>query len=335
MAEFQDYYGILGVSRSATAEEIQRAFRKLAREFHPDVNKAPEADKRFKAINEAYEVLKDPQKRKLYDQLGSDWKAGQDFRPPSGWQGSGAGPRSPGGFETSGDFSDFFESLFGRGGPFAGSGGGMGGGYGGMGGGFDFDDLRGGSTTRQARPRRGRTLEASISIPLSDAYHGGTRQITLADPNSAGEPRRIDVRVPPGVTDGSVIRLAGQGGPGAANAPAGDLLLTINIQPDPRFRIEPDTHNLITTLTLSPWEAALGAKVPVWTIDQEVVVSVPPGSQPGQKLRIRGKGLPKRSGEHADLLVELRVAIPRQLSDEERRMLEELSRVSNFDARSA
>ncbi|MBX3386793.1 MAG: DnaJ domain-containing protein [Phycisphaeraceae bacterium] len=348
MAEFQDYYGTLGVARSASAEEIQRAFRKLAREYHPDVNKSPEAEKRFKALNEAYEVLKDPQKRKLYDQLGNDWKAGQDFRPPPGWRGTSQ-PGQSAGFEGTGDFSDFFESLFGRGGPFAqagarsggmgGGGMGGGGGFGGMG--FDFDDLRaaGGAATRHARtqraPRRGRTIEAEIAIPLSDAYHGGTRQISLADPNKPSEARRIDVRIPPGVTDGSIIRLAGQGGQGESPSHAGDLLLTIRIQPDPRFRIEPETLNLITSLPLAPWEAALGAKRPVQTPDQEVIITIPPGSQGGQRLRIKNKGLPRRSGDRADLLVELRIVIPKQLSDEERRLFEELAKVSNFDARSA
>lgn len=355
-AKYQDYYEILGVQRSATGEEIQRAYRKLAREFHPDVNKSPEAEKRFKQIGEAYEVLKDPQKRKMYDQLGSNWKAGQDFDPSTvggawgGRAGGGSGGRrvwtSSGGSGGMGgmggaDFSEFFEALFGQGGFGAG--------------GIDFEEMARGAgaaggaggarshaahghrAARSGGARQGATHEADITISLADAYHRATRSVTLETTDAHGQTssRTYDVRIPPGVEDGTVIRLSGQGGAGAHGGAAGDLLLRLHFAPDASFRVEPGTQNLVTTVAVAPWEAALGGKVSVRTLDQDVLVTIPAGSQSGQKLRIRGKGLPNKNGEHADLLVELKIVVPRTLNDEERRLYEELARVSNFRAREA
>lgn len=316
--KFQDYYKILGVERGATGEEIQRAYRRLARQYHPDVNKQSGSEAKFKEIGEAYEVLKDPQKRKLYDQLGNNWKAGQEFRPPPGWSSGSGGFRGAGGPRAGQgasqvDFSEFFESLFG--------------------GGFTADDFaatagRGqGSGTRTARPRRGPDHEAEVTISLTEAYHGGTRQLTLTD-ESSGQMQRFDVRIPAGVTDGAVMRLSGQGGAGRNGGPAGDLLLTVHIAPDPRFRFDQGSagpaHDLITSVSLSPAEAALGAKVDVPTLDGTLRLTIPPGSQPGQRLRIRGQGMPKRSGDRGDLLAEIRVVIPRELNDSQRQAYEQI-----------
>jgi curved DNA-binding protein len=340
--KYQDYYQTLGVPRGASQEEIQRAYRRLARELHPDVNKSPGAEQRFRDVAEAYEVLKDPERRKRYDQLGADWKSGQDFTPPPGWENirfdfgtAGAGrARRPGRsgrargaapFEDvfgAGGFSDFFEAIFG-GGARAGE---------------PFAGVRGGRATQEEAadlPREGPTHEAQITISLDDAYRGGTRRITLRrGDNGAGQARTYDVRIPPGITDGATIRLAGQGGPGHAGGPPGDLLLRVSIAPDPRFSVS--GHDLACVLPIAPWEAALGAKVPVPTLDGEVTLTVPPGSQSGQRLRLRGKGLPKRQGgERGDQYVELKIVVPKQLSDAERAAFESLRAASNFDPRRA
>ena len=189
---------------------------------------------------------------------------------------------------------------------------------------------------RQHAARAGQTHEVEITIPIHDAFHGGTRRITLSTTDEEGEEssRNYDVRIPPGVTEGSTIRLPGQGGEGVGGGPAGHLLLRVHLAPDPRFRIDPaHKHNLIATLSISPWEAALGAKVPLETLDGEITLSIPQGSQSGQKLRIKGKGLPIKSDERGDLYAELKIVVPRTLSDEERSLLEKLRDMSNFDAR--
>jgi curved DNA-binding protein len=346
-AKYQDYYQTLGVARTASAEEIQRAYRKLAREYHPDVNKSPEAERKFKELSEAYEVLKDEQKRKLYDQLGSNWKAGQDFDPSraggaggaGGWGAgrartwsSSRGHHAPGGFEGTGDFSEFFESLFGGHGVGGVGFGGMGAGAAGSGGSmhdFDLEEFtrqasRGGGASaahgRARRPRQGQTHEVELTISLADAFHRATREVALrtTDAQGATSTRTYQVKIPAGVEDGSVIRLGGQGGAGSHGGEAGDLHLRIRFAPDPVFRREPGSQNLVVTLPISPWEAALGAKLPVRTLDSDVLITIPPGSQSGQKLRIRGKGLPNKSGDHADLLVELKIVVPRSLSADER-----------------
>lgn len=335
-ARYQDYYQILGVDRSASADDIQRAYRGLARQFHPDINKDAGAEKRFKEINEAYEVLKDAEKRKLYDQLGASWKQGQEFRPPPGWSGSGRSrSRRPNArsMNDDADFSEFFESIFGGG--FGGVGG-VGGTRGGMPSEDFVEAMRSGTRAARNRSSSGQTHEVEITIALADAYRCATRQINLTTTDERGEQssRTFDIRIPPGITEGGVVRLGGQGGAGAGGGPAGDVLLRVHIAADPRFRIDPNTkHDLLTTLRIAPWEAALGATVPVTTMDGEVRVTVPAGSQSGQKLRIRGKGLPKKSGEHADLLAELKVVVPKTLHPDEQVLYQKLAEISNFDPR--
>jgi curved DNA-binding protein len=341
-AKFQDYYHSLGVSRTATADEIRTAYRKLARKYHPDMTKEPGAEAKFKEVSEAYEVLQDAEKRKKYDALGANWKQGQEFRPPPGWAGArpggvkvdfGGHGGAGGGGGGHADFSEFFESIFGGAG---------------MGGGFANDDfaeaMRGGgggrgaagARGRRAQPRQGQTHEVEITISLSDAFHGGTRRISLSSVDEDGEEtsKNYDVRIPAGVTNGSTIRLSGQGGEGVAGGPAGDLLLKVNIAPDARFRLDPDRkHDLIATLPIAPWEAALGGKVHLSTFDGDITLTIPPGSQSGQKLRIKGKGLPIKADHRGDLYAELKIVVPRTLTDEERKAWEALRDASKFDAR--
>jgi len=335
--KYHDYYKTLGVSRTASQDEIKRAYRKLAREYHPDVNKDPKAEEKFREVSEAYEVLGDEDKRKKYDRLGANWKSGQDFTPPSGWEGFGGFGGAAGKGRTTrinfedlqggGGFSDFFESIFGGGGGFGGMGG-----MGGAGAGR-------GQTRTAPRARAGETVEGALTISLEDAYHGATRSVSLqtASPSAGGQVERstksIDVRIPPGTTDGSTIRLKGQGGPGVAGGPAGDVLLRITIAPSPRFRL--DDHNLITTVPLAPWEAALGARVDVPTMEGDVTLTIPAGSQSGQRLRLRGKGLPKRGDkkERGDLFAELKIVVPKTLTETEQALYERLRDESEFRPR--
>lgn len=324
--KFRDYYESLGIPRTSTQEEIQRAYRNAARKLHPDVNKKPDAADTFKEVQEAYEVLKDPEKRRKYDQLGANWKSGQDFSPPSGWESfrtRSAGPRpgaGDGGFsvEDAAGFSDFFESIFGGSGA----------------GGFaeEFGRARSGPRAHRgaaARPRAGRDIEAEMEITLEDAYRGGSRSLRLRADD--GEERTLTIKVPPGTTDGAVIRLAGQGQPGLRGGPAGDLLLRTRVAPHPRFRLS--GLDLETTLDIAPWEAALGAKVDAPTIDGPVTLTIPPGSQSGQKLRLRGKGLPDRQGGRGDEHVVLRIVVPRTLTDAERALWERLANESGLRPR--
>lgn len=334
--KFQDYYETLGVSRTATQEEINKAYRRLARKFHPDVNKEKGAEDQFKIINEAYEVLKDPDKRKRYDALGANWKAGQDFQPPPGWGGFDFGQGGPFGGQrrstrrgpqqqpeqpfdfsgmSGGNFSDFFEALFGGRGGFSGSAPGMGG--------FDFGGMGGQATVNQPQHH-----EAEIKIPLEDAYHGAMREITFQD--AAGNSRKYSVKIPAGISDGAKIRLAGQGGKGM-NGAAGDMILTVKIEPHPKFRLK--GHDLEVDVPVSPWEAALGIKAQVQTLDGPVTMSIPHGTNGGRRLRLRGKGLPKRGGERGDLYATVQVVVPRELTQREKELFEELQKVSSFDPR--
>ncbi len=317
--KFQDYYETLGVSRTATQEEIQRSYRKLAREHHPDLNKEQGAEEKFKQISEAYEVLKNPETRKKYDQLGAKWKSGQDFSPPEGWENmrvnfGGANAEDLGGF------SDFFETIFGG----------------------QFGDRRarpGAGTHRAQRPRqqRGQDVEAAVTISLEDAHSGATKSISLqvTDRDEAGQPVRsaktYDVKIPAGTTNGAVIRLRGQGGSGVGGGPAGDLHLRINMAPHPLFRAH--GHDLELIALIAPWEAALGAKIDITTLDGSVSMTIPPGAQSGQRFRLRGKGLPRRGDDRGDLYVEVRVTVPKELSDAERRLYEQLRDESAFDPR--
>jgi len=314
--DYKDYYATLGVNKDASQEEIQKAYRKLARKFHPDVNKDPKAELKFKEIGEAYEVLKDPEKRKKYDQFGSNWnRAGG---PPPGWEGHGTGG---GGYDFGGagggaEFSDFFEMLFGAGRR---GGGGRAPGFGGAGfGGAGFG------------PRGGGDSEAVIQLSVEEAVRGGTREITLSDP-STGQRRTLSVKIPEGVRPGQKIRLAGQGGQGIGGGPAGDLFLKIEIAPDARFRVEgADIH---TTLPVAPWEAALGAEAEVDTPTGPVRVKVPAGFSSGRRIRLRGRGLAQQGGDKGDLYAEIKIVVPDRLSDRERELFEQLSEASTFQPR--
>jgi curved DNA-binding protein len=300
---YRDYYETLGVPRGASSDEIRRAYRKLARQHHPDVNKEPGAEERFHEISEAYEVLRDPEKRERYDRLGANWRAGEDVSDAPGFGGFGPGD----GFESfrvdfgdgGGEFSDLFESLFG--------------GRRGAGGGSRF-----------TRARRGADLEAELELSLEEAARGGKRWVSL-------DGRSYEVTTPQGVRDGQRIRLAAEGRPGSGGGPAGDVLLRVRIGPHPRFRLEGD--DLYTDLPVSPWEAALGATVELQTLDGRAQVKVPAGSSCGRRLRLRGEGMPRAGEGRGDLYAEVRILVPGKLSREERKAFKELAEVSKFDPR--
>jgi curved DNA-binding protein len=325
--EYKDYYATLGVAKDASQDDIQKAYRKLARKLHPDVNKAPEAEVKFKEIGEAYEVLKDPDKRKKYDQFGADWK--RTGGVPPGWEGFGGQGFGGQGFDFdfSGmgggeGFSSFFEMLFGGAGPGR-RGARRGGGF------------AGGSPFGGGMSGGGADAEAQISLTLEEAVRGGTREITLADPNT-GQRRTLSVRIPEGIRPGQKIRLAGQGQPGFDGGQAGDLLLRIEILPDARFRVEgADIH---TAVPVAPWQAALGGEAEVETPTGRLRVKIPAGSSSGRKIRLRGKGLAVAGGakgDKGDLLAEIRIMVPEQLSDRERELFEQLAEASSFRAAKA
>src|SRR5689334_13919612 len=315
MAAGEDFYEILGVPRDASQEEIQRAYRKLARSYHPDVNHDPAAEDRFKDISEAYNVLSDPQTRRRYDAFGPDFRQVPEDVDPETWRraraGAGAGAGGargrPGGGRTvytTGDTGDL---------------------------GIDIDDLLGGLFGGRGRgrgPIPGADQEAEISLTVEEAYHGVRRTITI---EGIDGPRTLDVTIPPGVISGQRIRLAGQGGRGSEGATSGDLYLVVRITPHPRYRVE--GRNLQVTLPLTPWEAALGTSVVVGTPDGEAKVKVPPGTSSGSRLRLNGRGLPNPRGKPGDLLAEVRVMVPPKLSRKERDLFEQLAAVSDFDPR--
>jgi curved DNA-binding protein len=314
--DYIDYYNVLGVDRQASAEEITKAYKRLARKYHPDLNKSNDAESKFKQLNEAYEVLKDPEKRKRFDLLGANWKHGTPFEPPQGWASSGPGGtryefRSSG-FGRSG-FSDFFESLFG-GAPQGGAGG------------FDLGDLFGGAMHGSSAPSsRGRDVESELTVQLDDVFNGSKRSVELT--GSAGR-RRYDVRIPKGVRDGERIRLSGQGMAGPSGT-RGDLLLTIRIAPHTQFQRNGD--DLTVQLDVPAWDAALGSKVSVPTMNGQVQMSLPAGLSSGQKLRLKGKGMPKRGGGAGNLYAELRITVPGELTAEQRRLFEQLRTTEHTD----
>ncbi|MCC6730909.1 MAG: DnaJ domain-containing protein [Chthonomonadales bacterium] len=314
---YQDYYQTLGVPRDATTEQIQAAYRQLARKHHPDVSKEPDAEERFKQINEAYEVLRDAEKRRQFDALGAGWREGQEFRPPPEWaQGPNVRYRAVDLDDLNGGgFSDFFATLFGGRGAAPGSAAG-------------------------ARPvwrMRGQDVESELTIPLEEAYRGGTRTLTLHQlaPDGDGQTRTatrsLEVRIPAGAHDGTVLRLAGQGGPGAGGGEAGDLFIRLRLAPHPVFRV--DGRDLTADLPVTPWEAALGAEVPVATLDGTVQARLPAGTSSGKRLRLKGLGLPDRQGRRGDLYGAVRVEVPPTLSERERALFEELRSASSFDPR--
>ncbi|MGA5148921.1 DnaJ C-terminal domain-containing protein [Streptomyces griseoincarnatus] len=315
----RDFYQALGVSRTASQDEIQQAYRKLARKHHPDVNKDPEAEERFKEINEAYSVLSDPKTRARYDRFGEDFR-----KVPEDWEervGAGAGAGPGGGFRA--------RRTAGAGGPrvrYTGFGDDFGAE------GIDVEDLFGSFFGAGGAPGRvpGADQEAELPLAVEEAYRGGRRTVTLAGPT--GQPRRYEVDVPPGVTDGQRIRLAGEGGRGSNDAPAGDLYLRVRIQPHPRFRL--DGRDVYVQLPVTPWEAALGATVPVPTpAGGTAKVTVPAGSSSGRRLRLRGEGMPNPRGADGNLYAELRIMVPPKLSDRERELFEELAATSSYDPR--
>ncbi|QDU35582.1 Curved DNA-binding protein [Poriferisphaera corsica] len=316
--KYKDYYETLGVSRDSSADEIKRAFRKLAQKFHPDMNKEAGAEDRFKEINEAYEVLGDADKRRRYDALGANWKAGQDFRAPPGFEGHENvhfGGDMGGGF-SSGGINDFFESLFGsRGRQSSGASGfeemfrGASGhsGFGGMGGG--------------ARTMRGQDVESELAVTLEEVFHGGSRRVSLQMPN--GGTKTIEVKIPKGITDGKTIRLKGQGGPSPSGGESGDLLLKLRIMPHREYGV--DNHQLTKELRLRPDEAALGGRFDVKVMEGDVTVRVHEGAQNGQKMRLKGKGLPTGKGDaRGDLILTIQVVIPRELDESQKEAFKSL-----------
>lgn len=287
--EFKDYYDILGVKSDASEAEIKAAYRKLARQYHPDKNKEAGAEDRFKAINEANEVLRDKEKRRAYDQVrAGGYRGGEQFRPPPGF---GQGYDFGDGGAGEGDFSDFFESLFGRG---------------------------AGGHRGQPRARRGRDVQAQVQIDLQTAFDGGRTRVALHD--SHGNERVLEVKIPAGIQPGQVIRLSGQGHAGAAGGPNGDLLLEVAIRDDARFKL--DGRNVLHVLPIAPWEAALGATVPVPTLAGTVDLRIPAGAQSGKKLRLKGRGMP--GTPPGDQLVELSIRTPPVEDDKQRKAYEAL-----------
>ncbi len=314
---YKDYYELLGVQRGASKDELQSAFRKLARTHHPDVSKEAGAEDRFKEINQAYDVLKDDDKRRLYDKYGPSWKAISEGRqPPHG--GMDDVRHDFGGFEGA-DVSSIFEQFFAHQQQGAGGFGGFGGaqGFGGFGG-------------RQRRgPSRGQDIEALLELGVEEAFKGGPREIGLRD--GSGGVSKLTVKVPPGVRHGQKIRLKEKGQPGPMGGPSGDLLLEVKLHPDDRFRLEGE--ELHTNVGVTPWEAALGASIEVQTLEGEVRLKIPAGSSSGRQIRLRGKGYPRADGERGDLFATLQVKVPTELSDREKELFEELAAVSSFKAR--
>ncbi|MCC7077522.1 MAG: DnaJ domain-containing protein [Acidimicrobiia bacterium] len=314
-----DYYETLGVPRDADAKAIQKAYRKLARKLHPDMNKEPDAEARFKQVNEANEVLSDPDRRAKYDRLfptlGEDWdKVPDDFDPSSfTYAGTpGGDPFSGGAYVNVGD-AEGFRDMFGD---------------------ADLDDLLGGMFGRRGRARgpvRGADQRAEIEIGLGEAYEGTSRQISLAGP---GGERTFTAKIPKGVTDGQTIRLAGKGGGGLAGGPPGDLLLRVHVEPGKGFRVH--GRDVETSVRISPWEAALGATITVPTPTGSTKVKVPPGSSTGRRLKLAGRGIPRTGGKAGDLYAALEITVPVELDDAQRSLFEQLAEASqDFDPRSA
>jgi len=313
--DYKDYYEVLGVGREASQDEIQKAYRKLARKYHPDVSKEANAESRFKEIAEAYEVLKDAEKRSKYDRFGQAWKAREaGGAPPPGFEefqfDFGGAPFGAG---ASG-FSSFFEMLFGQGAPQGRNG---------------WASWSGEGRGGWARP--GANHEVAIRLPLRQAASGGVRELTLADP-ATGQSRSLRVNFPAAVRDGQTIRVPGQGGGGRGGAPAGDLLLRVELAPEDGFRLE--GRDLVTTVEITPWEGALGGEAEIPTLDGTVRVRIPAGTSSGRKIRVRGRGYPGSKKEPAgDLIAELRVVVPAHLDDKERRLYEQLRDGSEFRPR--
>ncbi len=338
--QYKDYYKSLGVARTASDAEIKKAFRKLAREFHPDVAKnKKQAEEKFKEINEAYEVLGDAAKRKKYDELGANWSSGSEFRTPPGWEssghGGGRGPTQEFHFGGTG-FSDFFEQMFG-------SAGARGGGFG-----------RRGGFAEESFAERGQDIEGDIMVTLEEATTGSVRAVSVrrsvpcetcggtgqkgrtacnvcGGTGQVAKNETYQVKIPAGVAEGQRLRIAGRGEAGVGGGASGDLYLRVRMARHPDFRVE--EHNLIYEAELAPWEAVLGANISVPTLNGRVNIKIPPGTQTGQKLRVRERGLPQRGGKNGDLIVVTKVEVPAQVSDAERKLWEQLAKESRFNPR--
>jgi curved DNA-binding protein len=309
---YKDYYAILGVERGASEDEIKKAYRKLARKYHPDVSKEKDAEEKFKEVSEAYETLKDPEKRAAYEQLGR-YRSGEEFRPPPGWGdqfrgGAGGGEAR---FEDYVDLADLFERM-------------------------GMRNARGRAGAR-GFSMPGQDYEVAANLSLEDAARGTelTLEVNAVEPQPDGAMKRVPtttrVRVPKGVSDGQRLRVPGKGGPGVGGGAAGDLYLDIKLAPHRLFK--PVGHDLYLDVPIAPWEAVLGKEIEVPTLDGRVNVQVRPGSRAGQKLRLTGKGLPTPKGGHGDLYCVLSIVTPSVLSDREKALYEELAKVSNFDPR--
>ncbi len=313
--DYKDYYAVMDVARDASQDDIKRAYRKLARKYHPDVSKEADAEQRFKELGEAYEVLKDPEKRAAYDQLGSNWRAGQDFRPPPGWD---AGFEFSGGGYTEADeagFSDFFESLFGHDGHAHSPG-----------------------FSRRRRPRgRGEDHHARVEVNLEDAFHGATMSLQLRIPEYDAQGRlsdrlrKLQVKIPRGVTAGKRIRLAGQGGAGFNGGPAGDLFLEVGIRPHALYQV--DGKDIFLNLPITPWEAALGGRVEVPTPGGRVDLNIPAGARSGQKLRLKGRGIPVPGGPPGDQFVVLQIVVPPADTQASKDLYRQMAREIPFNPR--
>jgi curved DNA-binding protein len=307
--KYKDYYRILGLARNASPDDVKRAYRKLARKFHPDVSKEKDAEERFKEINEAYQTLSDPEKRAAYDQLGAH-RPGEEFRPPPGWEHRFR--FGEGNLDDFLDLGDLFEH------------------FGGLG-------RRRGRGGRGGFAMPGQDYEVTAHLTLEEVYQGAEVGFDLSAPERTPDgavrrvPKTVRVRVPKGATDGQRLRVPGKGGPGVNGGPAGDLYLNIALRPHPLFKVS--GHDLYLELPVTPWEAVLGGEIEVPTLAGRVKVTVRPGSRAGQKLRLAGRGLPTPKGAHGDLYCVLQIVTPTALSEREKRLYEELGRLSSFNPR--